>query len=68
MKNIAATFSKNIRREREAQNLSQKALAIRAGISRTHLSKVERNISVVRLRTAVKIANALGVDLGSLLK
>lgn len=57
----------NIRRIRQANNMSQEALALKAEVDRSYLGGVERgerNISVLNLK---KIADALEVQTGKLL-
>lgn len=54
---------RQIRELREKYNISQKALAIKSGIPRSTISKIEtgkRNVSMAKL---VQIANALDRDL-----
>ena len=52
----------NLRTLRGAQGLSQEALADAAGIHRTFVSQVERELKNVSLDIIRKLANALGVD------
>ena len=54
-------FGDAVRRLRAAQEMSQEALALVAGIDRGYLGRVERGDSVVALLVMVKIARALGV-------
>ena len=52
----------NLRILRAAQGLSQESLADAAGIHRTFVSQVERELKNVSLDSIRKLANALGVD------
>lgn len=52
----------NLRTLRGAQGLSQEALADAAGIHRTFVSQVERELKNVSLDSIRKLSNALGVD------
>jgi transcriptional regulator with XRE-family HTH domain len=61
------TFAEAVRSNRVAQSLSQEDLSVRAGLDRTYISGIERGIRNPSLRTAEKIANALGVALHELL-
>lgn len=57
----------NIRRERERLELSQEALADRAGTSVQQVSRAERGIRDLRVSTVAKIAKGLGVKAADLL-
>jgi transcriptional regulator with XRE-family HTH domain len=50
-----------IRRLREAQGLTQAALAQRAGLSRMHVIRIEGDAISPTLDTLAKVAGALGV-------
>ena len=57
------------RAARQAAGLSQKALAAAAGVAWTQIQKIEAGtiqIGNVTLRTAVRLADALGVPLAGL--
>lgn len=56
----------NLKRLREAQRLSQEALAERAGLSRSAYRNIERGRSQPRVRTLEGLASALSVPLGEL--
>ena len=56
-----------IKAAREAACLTQEELAERVGISRTHVSVIERGAKAPRLETFVAIANALGASADALL-
>ncbi|HVF74166.1 MAG TPA: helix-turn-helix transcriptional regulator [Acidimicrobiales bacterium] len=57
-----------VRRRRKELGLSQEALALKAGLQRSHVGHVEQAKRDVRFSTLVKLAFALGIDLGELLK
>ena len=64
---VIATFAEAVRRTRLAQSLSQEDLGTRAGLDRTYISGIERGIRNPSLRSAERIAKALGVALHELL-
>ncbi|HTZ87472.1 MAG TPA: helix-turn-helix transcriptional regulator [Solirubrobacteraceae bacterium] len=55
------TFGRYLCAERQRRGLSQGALAERAGLSRTHVSYIERGIRRPRLETIVLLARGLGL-------
>ncbi len=56
-----------IRRLREARGLTQTVLARRAGLSRMHVIRIERDDISPTLDTVEKVAKALGVTVRTLL-
>jgi transcriptional regulator with XRE-family HTH domain len=60
------TFGQNIRKQRSEQGLSQEALADKADLDSTYISGIERGVRNPSLLSIVRIAKALGTDLGSL--
>ena len=69
MSNILQNFARNIKRERKSRGITQEDLAGRVGIDRSYLSGIERGVrGNPSLLLAASIAEALGVDLNSLLK
>ncbi|MEO2089972.1 MAG: helix-turn-helix domain-containing protein [Gemmataceae bacterium] len=58
---LAALFAARVRELRMAAGLTQEALAVRAGLHRTHVSLIERGERSVRLETVQQLATALGV-------
>ncbi|QNN25487.1 helix-turn-helix transcriptional regulator [Planctomycetales bacterium ZRK34] len=68
---MASRFSRNfgeqVRTLREAAELSQEALAAKAGLHRTHISLIERGQRSVRLETIERLAIALGVQPAALM-
>jgi len=61
-------FAANLRRTRERAGISQEELASRCGLHRTEISFLERAQREPRLSTIVKLAKALDVSAGDLLK
>ena len=61
--NLAEYFGASVRRHRELLRLSQEELAERAGLDRTYLSGVERNVRNPTVEVMQKIATGLGADL-----
>jgi len=59
---LPAQFAARIRQLRIAAGLSQEALALKAGLHRTHVSLIERGKRSVRLQTIQQLATALGVS------
>lgn len=60
-------FAKNLRSYRRMQDISQEALALKAGMSRSYLSEVEREIRNVSIDNMGLLADALNVPLKDLL-
>lgn len=60
-------FAKNLRSYRRMQDISQEALALKAGMSRSYLSEVEREIRNVSIDNMGLLAEALDVPLKDLL-
>jgi transcriptional regulator with XRE-family HTH domain len=61
-------FVKNLRRLRAARELSQAALAAKAGINREYLARLETARQDPTLTTVGKLARALRVQVTELLK
>lgn len=53
----------NLRRLRVARGLAQEALAVDAGIDRTYVSRVERNMENPSVGVLERLARALGVEI-----
>ena len=64
---IAEKISLKIKFEREKRGLSQEALALMAGISRSAIWKIESGKVSPTLETMEKIAMALDMDFASLI-
>jgi transcriptional regulator with XRE-family HTH domain len=65
---LSDRFSKTLVELREAADLSQEEVAIRAGIHRTQISLMEGGERLPRFPTIVRVAGALGVEPGALFK
>ncbi len=65
---ILETFGKAVAARRRELGLSQESLAERSGLHRTYIGSVERGERNPTLKSIVKIACALGVDSGDLVK
>ena len=61
-------FAKKLRVTREAQALSQEALADAAGLHRTYVGSVERGERNISIDNIERLATALGVSAASLLE
>ena len=64
---IRKVFARNLRHWRKARNLSQEELAYEAGIDRTYVSALERQIYSVSIDTLGKLAHVLKVEPSELL-
>lgn len=62
------TFGRNVQSVRQALNISQEELAFRAGLHRTYIGMVERAERSISLQNAKKIADALNVNIDTLLE
>lgn len=60
---LAIEIVVELEKERKRQELSQQALATKAGISQGQLSRIERLENVPDLKTLLKLADALGKKL-----
>ena len=60
-------FARNLRQARRLKDLSQEALALQAGLSRTYVSEVERGMRNVSIDNMGLLADALEIALGDLL-
>jgi len=65
---LRQVFATNLRHHRHAKGLSQEALADRAKINRTYLSKLETGATWAGLEIIGKLARVLKVDPAELLK
>jgi transcriptional regulator with XRE-family HTH domain len=64
---FATEFGRRLRRIRRMSDLSQEAVAERAGIHRTNISLYENGERVPSVETFAKLAGALGIDATELL-
>jgi transcriptional regulator with XRE-family HTH domain len=65
---VSAVFARVLRREREAQGLSQEALAHRAGVHRTYVGLIERGLRKPTIEVGHALARALGTPLSELIR
>ncbi|MCB5205123.1 helix-turn-helix transcriptional regulator [Neorhizobium sp. T786] len=65
---IRKTFASNLRLMRQTKGLSQEELAHRAEIDRTYVSSLERGIYSPSIDVLEKLASALGVSPGELIR
>ncbi|HEY6187444.1 MAG TPA: helix-turn-helix transcriptional regulator [Pyrinomonadaceae bacterium] len=65
---ILEKFGERVREERLKQGLSQEGLAEKAGVHRTYIGMIERAEKNITLTNIEKIAKALDIDIGILLK
>ncbi|MGE5649290.1 helix-turn-helix domain-containing protein [Noviherbaspirillum sp. UKPF54] len=61
-------LGRNLRSYREAQGWSQENLAAQAGLTQTFLSQMENGLTNVSLDNIERLAEALNLDIGELLK
>ena len=59
-------FARNLRQSRRLKDLSQEALALQAGLSRTYVSEVERGARNIAIDNMGLLADTLGVSLRDL--
>ena len=65
---VAERFGENLMIYRRRADLSQEELGFRASLHRTEIGELERGVRVPRIDTLVKLAGALSVPPGDLLK
>ncbi|BCG99864.1 MULTISPECIES: helix-turn-helix transcriptional regulator [unclassified Mesorhizobium] len=65
---IREAFAQNLRALRRARGLSQEELAHQAGIDRTYISALERNVYNASIDVVDRLAEVLGVDVAELLR
>ena len=65
---IRGVLARRVRELRHLQNLSQEALADRAGLHRTFVGAIERSERNISLDNIAKIARALDVEPADLLR
>jgi transcriptional regulator with XRE-family HTH domain len=64
---IRITIAINLRRYRAERGIAQEKLALIAGVDRTMVSKIERELTNPSIETLLKLANVLGVTVSDLL-
>lgn len=65
---VLAALGQNVRRRREARELTQEKLAERASLDPTYISGIERGLRNPGIKNVAKLAKALGVTTAELLK
>ena len=65
--NITDIFANQVIKTRKKFGLSQEGLALKAGLDRTYISSIENKKRNVSIKTVEQIANALNVDICTLL-
>jgi transcriptional regulator with XRE-family HTH domain len=65
---LVKVLGANVRRVRSAKGLSQEQLALDAGMKRSYLSDLERGTRNPSVRALERLAHALDVEAGELLK
>ena len=65
--NLKANLSKNIKKYRKDMGLAQERLALEAGVDRTLVSKIEREIGNPSIEILFKISIILDVSISELL-
>lgn len=65
---ILSTLGLNVRRQREAKELTQENLAERAGLDPTYISGIERGLRNPGIKNVAKLAKALGLTTAELCK
>ena len=57
---VLAALGQNVRRRREARELTQEKLAEKAGLDPTYISGIERGLRNPGIKNVAKLAKALG--------
>ena len=65
---VSSNVARLLRQERERQGISMTSLAEKAGLSQQMVSYVERELRNPTLDTLLRITDALGVELSTLIK
>lgn len=68
MRDLDKPFGDTIRLRRKELGLSQEALSFRAGLHRNYISDIERGLKSPSLRVIVKLADALGLTVSTLMR
>lgn len=68
MEKVCSHVARILREEREKRKLSMTELAARAGLSRTMIRFVEREIRNPTLETLLRMTNAMQLDLSTLIR
>ena len=65
---ILAALGRNVRRRREARELTQEKLAEKAGLDPTYISGIERGLRNPGIKNVARLAKALGFTTAELCK
>lgn len=65
---VSSAVVRLLRREREARGLSMNAVALKAGLSHSMVSRVERELRKPTLDTLLRISTAMDIDLWPLIR
>ncbi len=65
---ILAALGRNVRRRREARELTQEKLAEKAGLDPTYISGIERGLRNPGIKNVARLAKALGLTTSELCK
>lgn len=65
---VLAALGQNVRRRREARELTQEKLAEKAGLDPTYISGIERGLRNPGIKNVVRLARALGFTTAELCK
>ena len=63
---VLVTFGRNVRRRREARELTQEKLAEKAGLDPTYISGIERGLRNPGIKKVARLAKALGLTTSAL--
>ncbi len=65
---VLAALGQNVRRRREARELTQEKLAEKAGLDPTYISGIERGLRNPGIKNVARLAKALGFATAELCK
>ena len=65
---VATAFGSVIRNARTSHGIAQEALALRSGIERSHMGKIERGEHMPTLGAVFKLAKGLGMNAEALIQ
>lgn len=65
---VLAALGLNVRRRREARELTQEKLAEKAGLDPTYISGIERGLRNPGIKNVAKLAKALGFSTAEMVK
>ena len=68
MRDLDKSFGDTIRQRRKELGLSQEALSFKAGLHRNYISDIERGLKSPSLRVIVKLADALGLAVSTMMR